>query len=158
MQEFALSRDIDIRVEDRSRKARVKVNKRDVMRGVQNLLHNAIKYSWSKGVGRPWITIRSLIEGSTVVLEIENYGVPIPRYEIEQELIFGLGYRGSMSGDRSRLGTGIGLYDARRVAREHGGDVLVNSRPASHTADIDDLTKPYITIARMELPTSVKGI
>ncbi|MFN8527633.1 MAG: ATP-binding protein [Anaerolineae bacterium] len=152
MQDFAFSRDIELRTRDRSKRMAVKVNRRDMQRAIQNLLHNAIKYSWSKRDDRPWVEIRAFIDGGFVVVEIENYGVPIPRREIESGDIFKLGVRGRMSSDRARMGTGIGLYDAQTVARQHGGDISLVSSPARPHGDPDDLNQPFVTIATLKIP------
>ncbi|GEM_PF-6295199 len=157
MQDFAASRDIELKVRDRTKKATVIVNRRDMMRAIQNLLHNAIKYSWSKRGEKPWVEIRSKLDGRFVIIEIENYGVPIPRHEIESGLIFNLGSRGKMSGDRSRLGTGIGLYDSQRVASQHGGVVEIRSSPARMNGDPDDLDQPFVTVASLRIPVAVRG-
>jgi signal transduction histidine kinase len=92
-----------------------------------------------------------------VVVEIENYGVPIPRDEIVTGFIYRLGTRGRLSGDRGRTGTGIGLADARSVARAHGGDFYIESRPASPAQGEKDLTKPFITRAFFSLPIESRG-
>lgn len=152
MQDFAFSRDIELRVRDKSRRTAVKVNRRDMQRAIQNLLHNAIKYSWSKRDERPWVEIRTLVDGRFVIVEIENYGVPIPHQEIESDAIFKLGVRGRLSGDRARMGTGIGLYDSRTVARQHGGDISIRSNPARPYGDPDDLNQPFITVATLKIP------
>jgi PAS domain S-box-containing protein len=151
--EFSRNQGVDIELKDSCPHAQVKVVERDVVRALTNLLHNAIKYSWSRVIGRPpWIAIRSSIVRDQVRVEFENWGVPIPRDEIEKELIFKIGYRGRWSSDRGRLGTGIGLYEARRVAREHGGDVTIESRPADSYGAPDDYSQPFLTTATLTLP------
>jgi signal transduction histidine kinase len=86
-----------------------------------------------------------------VNIEFENWGVPIKKEEIEQHLIFKVGYRGRLSGDRGRVGTGIGLADAQRVAQKHGGDLVVKSHPAVGSRNEDDYTQPFITSVIMKL-------
>lgn len=157
MHDFAASRDIELKIRDRTKQATVVVNRRDMMRALQNLLHNAIKYSWSKRDGRPWVEIRGSVKQNYAIIEIENYGVPIPRQEIESGYIFNMGTRGRMSGDRSRMGTGIGLYDSRRVAMNHGGNVELRSSPARTASDPDDLDQPFVTIATLRIPVALRG-
>lgn len=159
MQDFAASRDIELKVYDTTKKqALVNVRKRDIERALQNLIHNAIKYSWSKRNERPYVEIRGSVQQDYAVIEVENYGVPIPRREIETGLIFNMGSRGSTSSDRARLGTGIGLYDSQQVARDHHGEVSITSRPARHNGDIDDLEQPFVTIVTLRIPVSVRGV
>jgi PAS domain S-box-containing protein len=131
----------------------VKVVRREVLRALTDILHNAIKYSWNRDRSKsPWVTIRTSVANDQVSVEFINWGVPIKKEEIEQDLIFKIGYRGMHSGDRGRVGTGIGLADARRVARAHRGEVQVTSQPAVASWAVDDYTNPFITTVTMKLP------
>jgi len=151
--EFAKNQGVEIEQRHDYPRAQVEAVERDVVRALTNLLHNAIKYSWHPATGdRRWVTVGSTVVGNDVQVVFENYGVPITREEIEQELIFQVGYRGRMSRDRGRLGTGIGLTDARSVAHSHGGDVTVDSRPASSDRAADDYSAPFLTTATLILP------
>ena len=128
--EFARSSRVDIVRRDRDFDIPVEGIERDLVRALSNLLHNAIKYSWLRDRSKaPWVTIRTYAHEGMVCIEFENWGVPIAAEEIEQGLIFQLGYRGKWSKDRGRLGTGIGLTDAKRTAQTHYGDLRVASRP-----------------------------
>ncbi|MCL5037435.1 MAG: sensor histidine kinase [Chloroflexi bacterium] len=134
------------------------VAKRDVVRAISNLIHNAIKYSWNRDSDeKRWVTIRSKIVDKEVWIEFENFGVPITKEEIDHEIIFEIGVRGRLSHDRGRTGTGVGLSDARRIARRHGGDVVISSRPVSPGGREDDYLKnPFITTAILKLPLPPK--
>ena len=113
--------------------ATVLVSEREMLRALSNILHNAIKYSWRRDPQRTraaWVSIRTRTQDGHVFIEFENWGVPVKREEIETGKIFELGYRGELSKDRGRLGTGIGLTDARRVAESHSGRLEVESHPA----------------------------
>jgi signal transduction histidine kinase len=133
-------------------------SERDLVRAFTNLLHNSIKYSWHRNrIQSPWVTVRMWKKNDKLCTTFENWGVPIGKDELESNLIFQLGYRGKWSKDRGRLGTGIGLTDAREVALNHRGHVAVESRPArSHTSaspDTDDYMKqPFITTVTISLP------
>jgi PAS domain S-box-containing protein len=156
--EFARNRGVEIEQRGRCPQAHVKVVERDVVRALTNLLHNAIKYSWHAGPDRTrWVTVDCQTVGDNVRVTFENYGVPIAREEIEQELIFQVGYRGRLSRDRGRMGTGIGLADARAVARRYGGDVEVRSHSAHADRAEDDYTAPFLTSATLALPLHIKG-
>lgn len=131
-------------------------SERELVRALANLLHNAVKYSWRRERGNPWVAIAVRAEGEAVEIEVENWGVPISADEIARGLVFELGYRGKWSTDRGRLGTGIGLTDAQRAARAHGGDVVLTSRPArmdplpeSHR---DYHRQPFLTRVGLRLP------
>jgi len=149
---FAQQRRVAIKQEYQSCQAQVKVDERSVLRALSNLLYNAIKYSWYREIGeKPWITVRAFTVKDKVHVEFQNYGVPIAKEEIDNNLIFKFGYRGKYSGDRQRMGTGIGLTDARETARNHGGDVKIKSVPASGE-DEYDYSKPFLTTATFILP------
>lgn len=110
--DYARSRDIDIRLIETSEPYAVNVVVRQMVRALSNVLHNAIKYSWTKpSGGTSWIQIRSRRIDDLISIEVENYGVAIPEIEIESGLIYNLGFRGRLSQDRGRVGTGIGLAD-----------------------------------------------
>jgi signal transduction histidine kinase len=137
----------------------IKVNEREIVRALSNLLHNAIKYSWQRDPQRAkpaWVSIRTHVQDRKVYIEFENWGVPIKREEIERGLVFELGYRGELSKDSGRLGTGIGLTDARRVAEAHGGWLEIESHPAMRGLYDEKNERyyhqPFLTKVTMILP------
>ena len=133
--------------------AQVKIIERDVVRALANILHNGIKYSWSRMDGSSaFVGIHAHIVEGQVCIEVESYGVPIPKDEIEQKLLFRLGFRGRMSGDRGRVGTGVGLTDAQHVARSHDGSVAIKSHPATSGRSEDDYNQPFLTTVTFCLP------
>ncbi len=153
LSEYANYKGVAIRKHDLSNKAQVKVVRHDIVRAINNLLHNAIKYSWWRDQNaKPWISITCFLKEGKVYVEIRDFGVPIPREEIEKDLIFQLGYRGMLAGQRGRLGTGIGLSDSREMARRYKGEVTLTSRPAPQYADQDDISVPHIKTASLCLP------
>ncbi len=160
--EFARVSNVELVWRDRDRELELCGNVRDLTRCLVDLLHNAIKYSWTRDKSKtPWVTIRTLGNDRLVTVEIESWGVPITEDEIRDGLIFKVGYRGKWSTDRGRLGTGIGLCDARRVAETHGGVLDVESRPArgdNMASDHRDYYRqPFITTVRLRLPTNVRA-
>lgn len=157
MAEFARSSRVDIVRRDRVHDACVEGIERDIVRALSNLLHNAIKYSWRRDKTKtPWISVRTYSREGMACFEFENWGVPIAQEEIEQGLVFQLGYRGKWSKDRGRLGTGIGLTDAKRTAEAYQGDLQVTSRPANpgwvRPEDPEYYGQPFITTVTLCLP------
>jgi|GEM_PF-670935 len=124
----------------------------ELTRAVRNLIDNAIKYSWQRDDRSTWIEVRVSSDISTAVVAVEDWGVPIPADEISRQLSFRLGYRGRLSSDRGRGGTGVGLPDARRIARAHGGDVELESRPARPDGDASNYNQPFLTTVSLRLP------
>lgn len=147
---FAESRGVEFKPVSRTNQALVNASERDILRVVTNVLHNAIKYSWSRESGI-WIDIILQSRESNLQVEIINYGVPIPEDELKSGLIFGFGYRSRVSTDRGRVGTGIGLADARQTLKRHGGSIHLESRPASPGGEADGMD-PFITTATIFLP------
>ena len=155
-EEFAKNEGVNIKFKIENPDEQIEVIERDVIRALSNLLHNAIKYSWNRKEGEPpWILIRSRIDQNQVWIEVENWGVPIPKDEIDKGLIFQIGYRGRLSSDRGRVGTGVGLADARRVARAHNGEVIIKSHPAHPGGKENDYKQAFLTIATLKLPISI---
>jgi signal transduction histidine kinase len=135
--------------------------KRELVRAIANLLHNAIKYSWRRERSDPaWVEVRVTRQDQHICIAFENWGVPISAQEISEGMIFELGYRGKHSTDRGRLGTGIGLTDARDVAEKHNGRLTVESRPA-RTWGPDDpeseeyYRQPFLTTVTIWLPETI---
>jgi signal transduction histidine kinase len=149
--DYARSRRVEFKIEGDD--AKVKVVRREVLRALTDLLHNAVKYSWRRDKSEsPWVHIRTWVAEGYAYVEFKNWGVPIKQDEIDEELIFKVGYRGRHSGDRGRVGTGIGLADARRVARAHRGGLEVTSHPSVTSRPRDDYSSPFITTVTMILP------
>ena len=88
-----------------------------LQRVVQNIVGNAMKYS---PVDRP-ITVTLGREGLWAVVAVQDQGVGIPAEELPH-LAF---YRASTAGDVG--GTGIGLWGARAIVAQHGGEVRIAS-------------------------------
>lgn len=130
--------------------AMILANEQEMLRVITNLLHNAVKYSWSRDTGT-WVDVKLSQIDQMLTLEIENFGVPIPSDEIEAGLIFLFGFRSRLATDRGRVGTGIGLADASETLKRNGGTIEVRSRPAflgGHAEEMD----PFLTTAIVTIP------
>lgn len=107
--------------------ARVKGDAVQLRLALMTLLDNAVKYNRPGGSVR--VEVRG--QGPWVEVAIADTGEGIPLEE--QEKVFQRFYRGSGSRSRSTEGAGLGLPIAREVARAHGGDVTLSSRPGEGT-------------------------
>ena len=88
-----------------------------------NMVGNAVKYTPPGGE----INIRCFVEEERIRIDVQDNGPGIE--EEEQEKVFQQFYRGRLAVDSDERGNGIGLPFAREVARIHGGDLLLESRP-----------------------------
>ncbi len=121
-------------------------------RAFYNLIHNAIKYSWTKGLqSQPWVNIKVEKRQNKVEVTFENWGVPIRKEEIESGVIFQFGKRGRESDDKGRAGTGIGLHDTLNIVKNHGGLITLTSEPTAGNPPTA-YNHPFITKITITLP------
>lgn len=88
---------------------------------LQNLLHNAIKYSPRGGQ----ITVMLETEAGTARVAVTDQGIGVP--EDEQARLFTQFYRAANASPENISGMGIGLYVVREILRLHNGSVSVAS-------------------------------
>ena len=92
----------------------------DIATLVSDLLVNARVHAPGSAVR---LTART--DGAIVALEIRNWGPSLSEAEIE--LVFGRAYRGARSIASGIPGSGLGLYTARKLAREMHGDLRLHT-------------------------------
>lgn len=97
----------------------------DLTRAFKNLIHNAVKYSYS-GLDR-FISIIGDPSGEYYCISIRNYGIGILAEEISSGKIFEDGYRGELSTDRHRTGSGLGLAEVKKIIEKHNGKIHITS-------------------------------
>jgi signal transduction histidine kinase/ligand-binding sensor protein len=96
----------------------------------KNLIHNAIKYSFTTIPNRPrrYVSIHCFFGKNNVGIEFTNYGVGITNDEIENGKIWESRYRGQLSQDRNRTGAGLGLAHVKwAIEKVHKGKVSCTS-------------------------------
>jgi len=87
-----------------------------------NLISNAVKFTQQ---GQVTVRVR-YDEGDMLHFEVEDSGIGIPQDELDK--IFAMYYQVKDShGGKPATGTGIGLAVSRRLAKNMGGDITVNS-------------------------------
>jgi two-component system phosphate regulon sensor histidine kinase PhoR len=114
-----------------------------------NLLDNSVKYSRDQ----KQIDVRVRRNDGFLDLSVQDRGIGIP--QDEQQKIFDQFYRGSDASVRRIRGSGIGLAITRRVAKMHGGDVLVESEAGK--GSIFTLRIPIMNDSKFEIPDSRLG-
>lgn len=87
-----------------------------------NILENAVKYTPKNG--QVLVNLEKL--ETYIKIDIEDTGIGISQEEIGQ--IFNRFYRGKSPIVASSEGSGIGLYLARRILEEQGGNIIVASQ------------------------------
>ncbi|MBD2872665.1 HAMP domain-containing histidine kinase [Paenibacillus sp. IB182493] len=106
-----------------------------LVRVFENLIANAIAYG--KDGKRIVLTVGR--SGSRAVVEVINYGEPIPAHDLPH--IFERFYRVDKSRTQWAGGSGLGLAISKSIVEKHGGVISVSS-------DVDE------TAFRVELPAS----
>jgi heavy metal sensor kinase len=109
-------------------------DQRLIQRMIANLIDNAIKYTADGG------TVSVAIHEQNnhfVAITVKDTGIGISDQDLPR--IFERFYRCDPS--RSKAGIGLGLSFARAVARAHGGDITVTSRPDQGSTFIATLPK-----------------
>ena len=106
----------------------VDVSRRHLQYALNNLIHNAVKYSYlaSPKLHR-YVSIEGYPEKNFYALRISNYGVGISPCEYEK--IFLDGYQGRLTRGEYRTGSGKGLPFVKRVIELHHGRIEVESHP-----------------------------
>ncbi len=96
-----------------------------------NILDNAVKYS----PGGVDITAElSVLREDTAMLRITDTGVGIPPAQLKR--VFHRFYRVTNRESARIKGTGLGLFIARAIARQHGGDTTAQSYGPGHGTTI----------------------
>jgi signal transduction histidine kinase len=131
--------------------ARVDVGRLSIAIG--NLFENAVKYCFS-GTSisvRAHLDITDVLTQTslmTVKIRVQNVGHPV--LESEQERVFEQGARGRAFATGQISGAGLGLWEARLVARAHGGDVYLSS--CEPVASWRGREKAYRVVFEFRLP------
>jgi signal transduction histidine kinase len=142
-------RGIDILVRLKSEDGRtpsVEISPRHLQHALNNLVHNAVKYSFRTGPTsrHRFIMIKGDFNEDEYILTIENYGVGILSEEIENSKLFIDGYQGQLTRGEYRTGSGKGLHFTKRVIDRHHGRILIESELKTEL-DPDEVTqgKPH---------------
>ncbi|HEY9842145.1 MAG TPA: ATP-binding protein [Candidatus Obscuribacterales bacterium] len=110
-----------------SSQAIVAINPRKMLRVLENLLHNAIKFTPAGGV----ISLHLGTEGQQAWLTIEDTGIGIPA-EL-QPILFEKYSAARRRGLRGEHSNGLGMYIAHEIVRQHKGRIEVFSEAGKGT-------------------------
>lgn len=92
-----------------------------------NLLSNAFKFTLKGGR----VTLRAMLEGDSLKIEVEDTGPGIP--ESERSRLFQRYGRTQSAVSRGVSGTGLGLYISKAIVEAHGGRIWVESEVGKGT-------------------------
>lgn len=118
-----LAKENDIQIERRIGDSPVPayIDSNKLARAIDNLLMNALKYSFKPGV----ITVRMNVNHDYITIEVENRGKPITGEQMDKlfERFYKVDYSRSSEGIQS--GSGLGLSIARNIAELHQGSLTL---------------------------------
>jgi signal transduction histidine kinase len=130
----------------------LEVSSRHIEYAINNLVHNAVKYSFRSGPNRHrYVRIYGIEKDDKLYqLVFENYGVGILSDEIEEKRIFQDGYQGVLTQKEYRSGSGKGLYFTKEIIERHHGTIKVESYPMANQTNAEG--QPYLTKFIISLP------
>jgi signal transduction histidine kinase/predicted metal-dependent phosphoesterase TrpH len=126
LKEASRDKNIEIRFESSASVPPIYCHEQLLLRAIQNLLSNALKYT-PEG-GKVNVTIISYLrwkDGGVIEISVKDTGIGIS--EEDRERIFEPFYRGKNASVED--GTGLGLSLVKEVVDLHGGKILVQSEP-----------------------------
>src|SRR5262249_23137466 len=107
---------------------------------LSNLLDNALRYTPPGGR----ICVRVLMDDELARFEMTDTGPGIPKASI------GYVFDRFWTSDKSRDGTGLGLYIAKGIVESHGGQIGVASEPGAGATF-------FFTIPRQRAESALSG-
>lgn len=125
----------------------------EIRRMFHNVLNNAVKYSYHSIRDRHrTIKIKAKVPYDPGFKErrfsilFENYGLGVT--EAEKRRVFKSGFRGQQAIAEMPIGSGIGLSEALKIMRVHGGEIKFTSKELHKEAD----DETYLTTIELVFP------
>lgn len=106
---------------------KIKGDKEKLLLVFQNLIENAINYTFKKGS----VIINLKSDNENVIAEIEDNGIGIPKSQLNR--LFNKFFRGSNVIKMQMEGTGLGLFIAKNIIEKHHGKIEVESEEGKGT-------------------------
>ncbi|PKA82086.1 signal transduction histidine kinase [Ulvibacter sp. MAR_2010_11] len=88
---------------------------------IRNLISNAIKYSYEKGL----VLVSTKVQKEFLIIEIEDNGTGMKQKELDK--FFELQAQVSKMGTSGESGTGLGLLLSQEFVKKHKGEILVKT-------------------------------
>ena len=118
---YAKKRSIDVDIQTKWSEIFVELDKETVIRILCNLIMNGIKYSNDGGK----ILITIIVDDNWAEIRVIDNGKGMASDELKR--VFDMHYKESNYYDMEELSLGIGLYASCRMAKELGGELMVES-------------------------------
>lgn len=100
---------------------KMRVDESKLRQVVMNFIDNAIYYSREHST----IDVKLTTKAGQLVFEVHDTGIGVPKED--QARLFTKFYRASNARMQRPDGTGVGLYLAKKVVMEHGGEIIFSS-------------------------------
>lgn len=121
LEEVAKARGLTIAFRGPATLPPVELDENKIQQVVMNFIDNAIYYSRENGTIE--VALKKTLAGIECTVKDDGIGVP----KAEQEGLFGKFFRASNARTQRPDGTGVGLFLAKRVVQDHGGDIIFHS-------------------------------
>jgi signal transduction histidine kinase len=129
----------------------VEISRNHMQHALNNLIHNAVKYSFRSAFGRErFVKVEGRPEDDGYKIEITNYGIGILPEELESGAIFRDGYQGALTKGEYRTGSGKGLNFVAQVIARHHGAITAESKLLSD--EINPEGEPHLNRFIIHLP------
>ncbi|MEI7918426.1 MAG: HAMP domain-containing sensor histidine kinase [Candidatus Saccharibacteria bacterium] len=125
MKKIALNSNVSIKLIITDKNIPVIINKSEMIRAINNIISNAIKYSAGVKSAHVGIVVKHL--DNNVLIVVKDNGIGIPKSDINR--IFDRFYRVDKSRDRKTGGFGLGLPITKKIITDHQGKISVTSKP-----------------------------
>ncbi len=119
---IAEKKSIQIEVEEDGKQEKIRIDKDKIRQVIQNLVSNAIKYSYP----RSQVLVRIIYEEDEVIVEVVDEGQGIPQKEIAS--LFKPFTKTSVKATGGEKSTGLGLAISKRIVDEHNGKIWATSK------------------------------
>ena len=116
-----------------TKKLMVKADISKIEQVIQNLLDNAIKFSYNNSV----IEIRTTERNRKIFVSIKDHGIGIPKDSINK--VWDRFYKTDLSRGKDKKGTGLGLSITKEIIEAHGENINVISTEGAGTEFIFSL-------------------
>jgi two-component system, OmpR family, sensor histidine kinase VicK len=115
---------LKVNVEIEEKVAKIQADRRVLSLSLFALIENAVLYN--KTGGSVIIKIQKMAQRPYLEIIIEDTGIGMSKEDLAN--LFKKYYRGQKAKDLDIKGFGIGLYNAKKLANLHGGDIIVDSQ------------------------------